>query len=143
MHHFQDNDMDIAHAALHAALRQFVLRLDANDVYKLCANGSIWAPLIHPVHGDETVPTFVVAGWAWDSAIKQWAASEGLVLVCDFSELAEADAGDDVQTKHLAARHSTEVVRADLLNIIDRSFAKDWRSFLSGLPAEVQELFRY
>jgi len=127
---------------IHAALRQFVEHLPAEQVQTLCMNGSIWARPLFMEAQEQAVPTFIAGGPADDMAMRQWAASEGLVLLCDFNGLADAFVDDDQEPHQSAVRFTAEAGRAELLSCVDRDFAGDFDGFLASLPESLQELLR-
>lgn len=142
MNSFYNDSADPERVNIQAALRQFVERLPADHVHMLCMNGSIWArPLFMEAH-EQAVPTFIAGGPAADMAIRQWAASEGLVLLCDFNGLADAFVDDDREPHRCAVRFTAEAGRAELLGCVDRDFAGDFDGFLARLPEPLQELLR-
>lgn len=142
MNSFDNDSADLERVDIHAALRQFVEYLPADKVQLLCMNGSIWARPLFLEAQEKAAPAFIAAGRAGDVAVRRWAASEGLVLLCDFNGLAEAFVDDDEEADRLAVRFSTESGRAELLACVDRDFAGDLDGFLARLPEPLQELLR-
>jgi hypothetical protein len=142
MNSFDKDSADLERVDIHAALRQFVEYLPADKVQLLCMNGSIWARPLFLEAQEKAAPAFVAAGRAGDVAVRRWAASEGLVLLCDFNGLVEAFVDDDEDADRLAVRFSTESGRAELLACVDRDFAGDFDGFLARLPEPLQELLR-
>jgi hypothetical protein len=139
---FDNDSADLERVNIHAALRQFVEHLPADQVLTLCMNGSIWARPLFMEAQEKAAPTFMAAGPAGDMAVRQWAAFEGLVLLCDFNGLSEAFVDDDQEPDRLAVRFTVESGRAELLGCVDRDFAGDFDGFLARLPQPLQELLR-
>ncbi|MEY4756971.1 MAG: hypothetical protein RJA34_1869 [Pseudomonadota bacterium] len=114
------------------ALRNFIAKLKPNEVYTLCMSGSIWvAPEL--AAGEGGAPLFVVAGCATDSAVSEWAAREGLVLLIDLNGLADVFALEGETPDRYTVTYAAEVGRKELMACVGTHFDGCWDGFLARL----------
>lgn len=78
-----------------AAIREFVERLDEDDVYRLCRGGSIWIDKGDARYGDVDKDSFEVLGSASDSRATEYGEGVGACCLIDFDGMADGFVFED------------------------------------------------
>jgi hypothetical protein len=128
--------------AIMIAIREFVKKLDEDDIYRLCQGGSIWIDKDDARLGHVDADSFEVLGSTSDSRVTTYGEEIGAhcLIDCDgladgfvFEDDIDAD-GDEIEAESEDLLYSEEKGRKTLLDCVKRSIKGDLDNlWFSGL----------